>query len=140
MRKNLRHGSESDLKNIRDLFLQDCLEEQVGDLEGKGFGAYIGAIAEDDDGEVVVRESDDVGVEAHGFAVVPHAWVDAPRIEEPAEAVGDGSTFGAVGIGGPARLSVNIYRCWEQSDGSEGGLYFFFAEKFGGSQRFIPFC
>ena len=106
MRKNLRHGSESDSKNIRNLFLEDCLEEQVGDLEGKGFGAYVGAVAEDDDGEVVVREADDVGMKTHGFAVVPHALMAFIGIDEPAEAVGDGSAFRTIGIGGPARLRI----------------------------------
>ena len=26
-------------------------EEQLGDLEGEGFGAYVGAVAEDNDGD-----------------------------------------------------------------------------------------
>ena len=44
---------------------------------------------------------DDVGMETHGFAVVPHARMGAPTVEEPPEAVADGRAFGAVEIGGP---------------------------------------
>ena len=56
-------------------------KEKVGDLEGLGFGGEVGAVTEDDDGEAGDRiggadfagEADDVGMEALGFAVVPHA-------------------------------------------------------------------
>jgi len=80
-------------------------------VESEGFGADVGAVAENDDCEIVRREAQDVGVEAYGFAVVPHAGVRAAGVEEPAEAVGDGGAFGAVGVGGPARLGV--IAAWE---------------------------
>lgn len=53
--------------------LRLTFEEQFGGLKGEGFGRDVGAVAEDDNGEVVVWEADYVGVEADGFAVVPHA-------------------------------------------------------------------
>ena len=49
-------------------------------MESEGFGADVGAVVEDDYGEAVVREADDVGAEPLGFAVVPHAGVGAVGI------------------------------------------------------------
>ena len=86
-------------------------------------------------GGFVGGETDDVGVEALGFAVVPHARVATVGVEEPAEAVERGAACLAVGVGGPRRvLAVG------ENKGSQGGLHFFFAEKFVGAQGFIPFC
>ena len=89
-------------------------------MESEGFGADVGAVAEDDYGEAVVREAGDVGVEAHGFAVVPHAGVSAPGVEEPAEAIGDRGAFGAVGVGGPAWLSVTAVRPMASAGAGDG--------------------
>jgi len=72
-------------------------------------------------GGFVCGEADDVGMEAHGFPVVPHAGVSAVRVKEPAEAVGDESAFGALGIGGPARLSIAVRRCGGQVTGVKAG-------------------
>ena len=91
-------------------------------MESEGFGADVGAVAEDDYGEAVVREAGDVGVEAHGFAVVPHAGVSAPGVEEPAEAIGDRGALGTVGAVGPLRLGAGGELC-----GSKCGPHFVFA-------------
>jgi len=94
----------------------------VGDLGGEGFGIEVGAIAEDDYGEAVGGETLDVGVEADGVAVVPHADVVAIGVQEPAEAVGDGGAFGTVGVGGPLGLgAIGELR------GSQRGQHLFFA-------------
>src|SRR6267154_1533785 len=97
-------------------------EIQVRNFQCKGCRVEVRAIAEDDDGKAVGRETRDVGMEADGVAVVPHAGMTAIRVEEPAEAVGDGSAFGAVRIGGPLRLSGVV-----ESRGSQGRLHFLFA-------------
>ena len=95
------------------------MEKQVGDFEGKGFGVEVGSVAEDDYGEAVGGEALDVGVEADGVAVVPHAEMIAVRIEEPAEAIGDWGAFGTVGVGGPFGLGGV-----GKLPGSQSGLHF----------------
>src|SRR5260370_15485538 len=107
----------------------------IGNLEDEGFGVEVGTIAEDDYGETVGGETLDVGVEAHGVAVVPHAGVSAIGVEEPAEAVGNWGAFGAVGVGGPFGLVAD-----GELRGSQRGLHFFFALKRVLLERFIPPC
>src|SRR6266852_1529600 len=98
-----------------------CREIQVGDFGGEGFGVEVGAIAEGDYGDAVGEEALDVGVEADGVAVVPHAGVIAMGVEKPAETVGDRGAFRAVGVSGPFELGTA-----GELRGSQGGLHFFF--------------
>ena len=80
------------------------IQIKIGDSGPEGFGVEVGAVAENDYGEAVSGKALDVGVEADGITVVPHADVIAIRVEEPAEAIRDWGAFGAVGVGGPLGL------------------------------------
>ena len=53
------------------------VEKQVGTFGGEGFWVEVGAVGEDDDGQMVVGKTRDVSMEADGVAVMPHAGVIA---------------------------------------------------------------
>ena len=120
---------------LQDDRLSTTGDVEIGDLEGQGFGVEVGAVTENDDGEAVGGEAQDVGVEADGVAVVPHAVVIAVGVEEPAEAVGDRRAFGTVGVGGPFGLGAA-----DELRGSPRGQHFFFAKKRVLSKCIIPLC
>src|SRR4051812_4321067 len=62
-------------------------QSQVGDLV-RDMGEFgVGAVGEDDDGEVLFGESGDAGGEADAIAAVPDFFYSTVIADEPAEAV-----------------------------------------------------
>src|SRR5438270_12109383 len=61
--------------------------DHVCHLERQRRGIQIAAVAQNNDGQVVLREALDGGLEAHGVAVVPHPESALLGIEERTEAV-----------------------------------------------------
>src|SRR5260221_3746028 len=64
-------------------------ELSFGDLEGERLEVEIAAVGKDDDRHSVGREALDDRPEAHRLPVVPGALASLPRVQKPAEAVGD---------------------------------------------------
>src|SRR5690349_19024185 len=62
-------------------------QNQVGDFVGEVVEFGVGAIGEEDDGEILFRETGDAGAEADGVATVADFLEAAIVVDEPAEAV-----------------------------------------------------
>lgn len=74
-------------------------EEEIADLLAESCRIQVGAIAENDDRQVVACEALDESTKANRLAVVPHPRMALVGIQEPAEPVGGKFVAGAVGIG-----------------------------------------
>jgi hypothetical protein len=102
------------------------LKKEIGNFEGEGAGIEVGAIAQDNHGEVIAHKSLNGGTKSLGAAIVVVADVSVVRFQEPAESVHDCWAIASAAymwVAGPMRFATigEFYRC-------ERRLHFLFAQ------------
>ena len=86
----------------------------------------VGPVAQDDDGELLLREALDGGSKTRGASEVPHSRRALERIEKPAEAVRDGFSRREIvsgGFTGPTRFAAVV-----ELGGRERRFHLFFGQ------------